>query len=72
MAALKRKESAGTAGRRLIGIQDLCAYLGTGRNKAMAIGLEAGAYCRLGGRVLYDLRSIDAYIDAKKAAGVAE
>lgn len=57
-------ETKRTPERRLAGIRELMEYTGLGRNSAMRLGAETGARVKIGARVLYDLRKIDAYIDA--------
>ena len=48
---------------RYASVADLMEYTSTGRNKAMALGEEAGAKIKLGRRAVYDLRIIDAYLE---------
>ena len=48
---------------RLMDIDELRVYTNLGRNKAMALGVEAGAKVQIGRRVLYDKQRIDEYID---------
>lgn len=63
----KRKEISGE--KRLFTTAELQAYLSVGRNVARNTGSAAGAAVRLGQRVLYDRRKIDAYID-EQASGL--
>ena len=44
-------------------IKGLMEYLCCGRNKAMQIGIDSGAKKKIGRRVIYDLRKIDAYME---------
>ena len=44
-------------------IKGLMEYLCCGRNKAMQIGIDSGAKKKMGRRVIYDLRKIDAYME---------
>lgn len=44
-------------------INGLMEYLCCGRNKAMQIGIDSGAKKKIGRRVIYDLRKIDAYME---------
>lgn len=46
-----------------VGIKDLMAILGVGRNKAYMIGKEAGAEVKLGRRCVYNVKKIEAYLD---------
>ena len=46
--------------------REVCEYLGVGRNTARQIGIDSGAVRRIGRRVLYDRKAIDAYIDSQK------
>ena len=70
--SIKRMQGNCKAGRRLVGIQDLADYLGMGRTNANKVGIEAQAKCKIGSRALYDLERVDAFIDAKMAAGATE
>ena len=49
--------------RRLINLSELMLYTSLKRSKALEIGVESGAKVKLGRRVAYDIRKIDAYID---------
>jgi hypothetical protein len=48
---------------RLMDIDELRAYTNLGRNKAMALGVEASAKVQIGRRVLYDKQRVDEHID---------
>ena len=48
---------------RLVGIKDFMIWSGLGRNSARELGERIGCTRRLGGRVLYDLKVADAYLD---------
>lgn len=48
---------------RYASVTDLMEYTSTGRNKAMALGEEAGAKIKLGRRAVYDLRIVDQYLE---------
>ena len=60
MKALSRDENKAI---RLMGIEELKAYLGVGRNTADKVGTAAGAKRKIGKRALYDRQVIDKYID---------
>ena len=62
-----RKKKAEGAEVRLLGIRELCDYLGLGEYKARKFGREAGAVLKFGGRVVYDKKVIDQAIDNMKA-----
>ena len=57
------KENLEGAAIRLMDINELRAYTNLGRNKAMSLGVDAGAKVQIGRRVLYDKERIDKYID---------
>lgn len=57
-------------GKRLVGVQDYMKYLGLGRNSALKFGDEIGAKVKIGGRILYDLKKTDIYLN--KETGIAE
>ena len=48
---------------RLLGITELMRYTSLGRNSAIDLGKTSCAVVRVGGRVLYDRKKIDAWID---------
>lgn len=50
---------------RLIGKEDLAGYLGVGLGSAIRFGKEVKADIRIGKRVLYDRKIIDAAIDRR-------
>lgn len=50
-------------GKRLMDIDELCQYVSLGRNSAATLGKAAEAIVRVGRRVLYDKKKIDAYIE---------
>ena len=52
---------------RLLGIKELMSYTSLGRNSAMQLGMDSGAKVKIGGRVLYDRKKIDSYIDSLAA-----
>lgn len=49
---------------RLMDVETLRGYVNLGRNNAMKLGENAGARVKIGKRVLYDRRKIDAYLDS--------
>ena len=49
---------------RLLGLQELQAYLSIGQSLAWKIGRESGALVKIGRRALYDRLKIDAYVDS--------
>lgn len=67
-------------GQRYAGTKELMAYTGLGRDSATRIGKESGAFIKIGGRTLFDLRKVDEYMSAQSlihakgvpAAGVTE
>lgn len=52
-----------TIKERYADVFDLMEYTSTGRNKAMELGEASGAKIKMGRRVVYDLRVIDAYME---------
>lgn len=48
---------------RMLGIKEVIAYLGVGRNIATKWAKEMGAERRYGRRILYDKKVIDAHLD---------
>ena len=62
-----RSEITG-ADKRLFSINEVCAYLGVGKNLARDYMNQIGAVVRIGNRVLYDKHIIDSEID-KMSAG---
>ena len=66
---LKRKQMDGDYDQymRYTDIVGLCSYTSLGKNTAKKIGEEAGAMRRIGRRVIYDLRAVDAYMATKNA-----
>lgn len=59
----KRLENNSQYEVRMMNIDQLRAYLGLGRNKAMIFAKECGAEKRVGRRCLYDVRVIDQALD---------
>ena len=68
---MKRLESNNTAGTRCVNLTGLCDYLTIGRNSAEKVAAAAGAKIKIGARTVYDLRKIDAYLDAVPQEGIA-
>lgn len=50
--------------KRLLNIQEVCAYTGQGQTRARQYMDEIGATRKFGGRVLFDKKVIDAALDA--------
>ena len=48
---------------RLLSVQELMNYIGTGRNTAVSFGKEHGALVRIGSRTLFDKVMIDKALD---------
>ena len=48
---------------RMLGIEELCAYVGLGKAYARQFGVEAGAMRKVGKRILFDRKAIDAALD---------
>ena len=48
---------------RLVNTRDFMAYTGLGCNRARDFGREIGARVEIGGRVLFDLKKTDEYLD---------
>ncbi len=48
----------------LINVSDLQEMLCVGKNTAYQIGKDAGAVCRIGKRMLFNVEKINAYINA--------
>ncbi len=59
----KRESMLYAEGKRLMDIDELCHYASLGRNSAATLGKDAEAVVRVGRRVLYDKKKIDAYIE---------
>lgn len=49
--------------RRLMDTDELRTYTSLGRNKAMELGINAGAKIKIGKRTLWDRTKIDQYIN---------
>lgn len=62
---MKKRMKPYVVERRLVNARDLADYLGYDLSKAASFGTEAGACCRIGRRLLYDLRAIDDFIELK-------
>lgn len=60
---LKEKQQLPEVDQRLLSLSELQAYLSIGQTTAWKVGRESNALVRIGRRVLYDRRKIDAYID---------
>lgn len=54
-------------GARLVGVSELMKYTGLGRNSAAKLGRDIGARVQIGARVLYDLRTVDEFIEREKS-----
>lgn len=63
MAYARKTPSFSDDTSRYTDVNGLQTYLCVGRNKAMQIGIDSGAKKKLGKRVIYDLRKIDAYME---------
>lgn len=50
---------------RLLGIDELCAYLSLGKSKAVEVAKEIDCGIKIGKRCLYDRKKIDAWIDSQ-------
>ena len=57
---------------RLLSMAELKAYTGRGRTKAREWAKSIGAVRKIGTRVLYDKRVIDAALDAEKGEAADE
>lgn len=53
---------------RLLNVQELMSYIGTGRNTAVSFGKEHGALVRIGSRTLFDKVMIDKALDAMRGS----
>ena len=53
---------------RLLNVQELMSYIGTGRNTAVSFGKEHGALVRIGSRTLFDKIMIDKALDAMRGS----
>lgn len=53
-----------TTDSRLMDTDELRSYTNLGRNNAMKLGEEIGAKIKIGKRVLWDRKKIDAYLDS--------
>lgn len=60
-----RMREHGSIDGRLLGRQELQAYLNMGRTGAERVAAAAGAVIKIGGRTLYDRSKIDGWIDAE-------
>lgn len=59
----KRYENTNYEYGRAMDINALCAYTSCGKDTARRLASDAGAVIRVGRRVVYDRRKIDAYMD---------
>lgn len=57
---------------RLLDLKGLMAYTSLGRHGARALAEKADAVIRYGGRVLFDRKKIDAYIDTMPTGGACD
>lgn len=48
---------------RMMGVEELCAYIGMGKTKATEFGESVGAKRKLGKRTLFDKKIIDKALD---------
>ena len=48
---------------RMMGLPELCAYIGMGQTNARKFGVDAGAVRKIGRRTLYDRIVIDKALD---------
>lgn len=62
----KRNKNDNLEMKRLLGIDDLCEYMGLGRCTAAEFGKRNGAVVRIGRRVLYDRSIIDRAIESER------
>lgn len=60
---MKKRTRTSEQEARLMGLDELVAYTGLGRNKARDLAEEANAVKRFGRRCLYDRILIDRFID---------
>lgn len=58
---VKRKIRNGE--KRLLDLNECCAYMGLGKSSVMKIASETGAKVKIGRRALYDKTTIDLYLD---------
>lgn len=49
--------------KRLLDVNEVCAYLSLGRCKGVEFAKEIGAEIKIGRRALYDKNKIDKYLD---------
>lgn len=67
---MKRKlGNASEFGGRYMGLNELQAYAAIGQSTARKLGESAGAAVKIGRRVLYDRKKIDAYIGSLSQKG---
>ena len=60
---LSRTKTNETANIRMMGLPELCAYIGMGQTNARKFGVDAGAVRKIGRRTLYDRVLIDKALD---------
>ena len=60
----ERNKNVDIGQARLLDINQLCHYIGIGKNNARKIAAEANAVRRFGKTVRYDRKMIDCYLDA--------
>ena len=60
---MKTRNKDRAAPARMMGIDELCAYLSLGRTTARKFAEDAGAVRKIGRRLLFDRRAIDRAID---------
>lgn len=49
--------------KRYLDVKELQQYTGLGASRSRELGIDAGARIKYGGRVVYDVRKIDKYLD---------
>ena len=63
----QRKEVDQIENKRLLSINDVCLYVGLGKNTARVYMDEIGATRKIGARVLFDKKIIDGALDKMQA-----
>lgn len=62
---MKRRDVTGTINdKRMLGIGEVCSYIGQGQTRARQYMDEIGATRKFGGRVLFDKVVIDKALDS--------
>lgn len=62
-----RKKENSAMSPRMLSVEEVCAYLGLGKNRGVEFAKSIGAERKVGRRCLYDKKVIDAALDSMTA-----